>query len=172
MRPFQQILEQFLSLYWRGSCGKTRPITSAAISRQRELAHQQQTPCLAVAIYILHTVVHLAIFITENAQFQYLGQQAFCRFVRILRLGANQHEQALPDGSDRTAVDSHTSFPHTLQHGLHECSAPSKNCRASTASRNMDNPSIPQKTWSAPCSDVSGISTKLGTLNTPCACAA
>ena len=90
------------------------PVAAGCVGRQRELRDDQQPTGK-----VLHAAVHLAGVVGKDAQSQQLVHQPGRNGRRVGRLGAHQHQQALPDGAHHGAVDLDPRLAHALQQCQH-----------------------------------------------------
>ena len=102
-----------------GCAAEPGPVATAGVRRQCELAYQQQAACSALAIHVLHAVVHLAGRIAEDAQFQQFGNQLVALCPAVARLGTDQHHEAGANLANGLPVHVHMRFTDALQQRHH-----------------------------------------------------
>ena len=98
---------------------ETGAVAARGVGRQRELADQQQAAGPALAVQVLHALVHLARVVAEDAQLEHLGQQLVGLGLGVTPLGAHQYQQARANSAYDLPVHLHARLPHALQQADH-----------------------------------------------------
>lgn len=123
----QQMIEQTSTMFRRRGRREARAHSFAGIRRQGELRHQQQAPC-----DIAQAQIHLIVRIGEDPVTEQAFQQTIGLRLGIVALDADEHQQALTDGTDARAVYRYTRLSDPLQETDH----PRRSANASVARTN------------------------------------